>query len=234
MPSPYILVANSRATTVDDDLWSKFYSEEHIPDVISCGVATKGLVYKETFDYPGAPPTKREPLNFTVIYQSPHQRPLSTPGAAKIRHDSDVLPRPSLECGEVDVRQYELIQEYDPLKTGDDPAPVILWVEIEVGDEEDMDQWYRKEHLDMVAKIPGHRRSLRYKAGNKIGGMTQPIKYLGVNDFDTVDGFGGKEFAESAATEWAKKVKGDVKAAKMRVFKLERAVGYGEPRTAKI
>lgn len=50
-------------------------------------------------------------------------------------------------------------------------------------DEEDFEKWYREEHLNLLAKIPGYRRSLRYKIGPRTPltqGETQP--YLAVHE----------------------------------------------------
>ena len=50
-------------------------------------------------------------------------------------------------------------------------------------DEEDFEKWYREEHLELLSKLPGYRRSLRYKIGPRsplTKGETQP--YLAIHE----------------------------------------------------
>jgi hypothetical protein len=49
--------------------------------------------------------------------------------------------------------------------------------------EADFEKWYREEHLEMLSKLPGYRRSLRYKIGPQnplTQGETQP--YLAIHE----------------------------------------------------
>jgi hypothetical protein len=32
-------------------------------------------------------------------------------------------------------------------------------------DPDDFEKWYREEHLELLSKLPGYQRSLRYKIG---------------------------------------------------------------------
>lgn len=67
-------------------------------------------------------------------------------------------------------------------------------------DHEDFEKWYREEHLDMLAKLPGYHRSLRYKIGPRTPltqGETQ--SYLAIHFVEDASAFGSKE-GEAAST----------------------------------
>ena len=75
------------------------------------------------------------------------------------------------------------------------------------GDEEDFEKWYREEHLDMLSKLPGYRRSLRFKLGPDTPltkESTQP--YLAIHEVDNCDkAFSSKEAEAANTTPWTVK-----------------------------
>jgi antibiotic biosynthesis monooxygenase (ABM) superfamily enzyme len=97
-------------------------------------------------------------------------------------------------------------------------------------DEEDWDKWYREEHLDMLSKVPGYRRSQRYRIGAPVPVLTrgEPIKYLTVHEFDHLDGMGGPESQALSTTEWTKKNVAGAKAMIVRGFERVFAKGFTE------
>jgi hypothetical protein len=74
-------------------------------------------------------------------------------------------------------------------------------------DEADFDAWYRKEHLDMLAKVPGYRCSKRYKFGPVVPvlSLNEAPSYLAIHECDYLEGFGGQEAKELNETEWTVK-----------------------------
>ena len=84
----------------------------------------------------------------------------------------------------------------------------VLTVEMEPSEanEKDFDDWYRQEHLNLLSKLPGYRRSLRYVIGPKTP-ITQgePPKYLAIHEIDNVHAFDGKEAEAANTTPWTTK-----------------------------
>ena len=84
----------------------------------------------------------------------------------------------------------------------------LLTVEMEPSEanEKDFDDWYRQEHLNLLSKLPGYRRSLRYVIGPKTY-ITQgePPKYLAIHEIDNVHAFDGKEAEAANTTPWTTK-----------------------------
>lgn len=51
-PSPYILRVLSKPTKVSEETWSQWYADEHVPDTVKAGVATRGAFFKAHNDFP--------------------------------------------------------------------------------------------------------------------------------------------------------------------------------------
>jgi uncharacterized protein (TIGR02118 family) len=95
-------------------------------------------------------------------------------------------------------------------------------------DESDFDAWYRKEHLDMLHKIPGYRRAQRYKIGPRVPVLTmgEPPSYLAVHEVDDVTAFMTSPEAEATSTDWTKKQVGEANIFIVRAWERVRAVGF--------
>ncbi|KAJ9660888.1 hypothetical protein H2201_006780 [Coniosporium apollinis] len=121
--------------------------------------------------------------------------------------------RPADESVECDVRQYELMQRFEgqAAKPGRGTCIVAAANTPGVSDAE-FDEWYRKQHLDMLSMVRGYRRSTRYKlvptANERItpGGEDIP-RYLALHEFDNAD-FDMEQLRMCARTEWSKRVVG--------------------------
>jgi len=208
MPSNYLLHVNSRPRPeagVDDSLWEKWYTEEHVPDLVNSKTSTRAAMYRETHDFAFAGKDKH-PRKYLVLYQSDFEQPLKSDEYVNgVRHGSDMWPRhkQNSENGEFDARNYKLIQEYDPKGVGDSAPPFLCTVEMDPVDETDFDKWYREEHLDMLGRLPGYRRSLRYVIGPPTPlTLGEPPKYLAIHEVDGPHAFEGPEAEAANTTPW--------------------------------
>ena len=150
MPLPYLLHVTSRPkpdSGVDDKLWEKWYITEHVrfqqvlflhaqfawlrdfqlPDLVNSGTTKRAIFYRETFDFAAAskePPMRR----YLAIYQTDFEDALSTDEfATKVRHGSEMYPikKETSENGDFDVRNYKLIQDYDPNSKGEGEHSIV-------------------------------------------------------------------------------------------------------------
>ncbi|KAK4941666.1 hypothetical protein LTR10_018405 [Elasticomyces elasticus] len=213
MPTKYLLSVNSRpqpGVGVDDDLWIKWYKEEHLDDLVNSKTATKAVFYKESHDF-AFKAKEPHPRGFLALYQTDREEPLkSKEFQHDVRQNSEMWPqqKPTSEIGDFDGRNYTLIQEFDPKKVGDSAPPYLLTVEMEPSEanEKDFEDWYRQEHLDLLSKLPGYRRSLRYVIGPKaFNTQGEPPKYLAIHEIDDVHAFDGKEAEAANTTPWTTK-----------------------------
>ncbi|KAF2097769.1 hypothetical protein NA57DRAFT_56952 [Rhizodiscina lignyota] len=232
-PSPYLLWVNSRPTQVDDDLWVKWYIEEHVPDLVNHHVATRGSFYRELvpegFALGGTP----HPRKYLALYQTEIEEPLKTQKFIDIRKTSEMFPKDKTihANGEFNGRNYKLIQDYDPENIGEKPTKFVLTAEMNPKDEADFEKWYLEEHLEMLHKVPGHRRSQRYVIGPKvpgIGDVTEAPKYLAVHEYDSLDPFinNAPEVVKTNGTPWTKKQIAESNMNAFRMFELVKPIGY--------
>jgi len=231
MTSPYLLRVNSNPVKVDAATWEKWYLEEHIPDLVDGGVATRAALYKSTHDLGGLSTATEIPADekqFLALYQTEHAVPLETKEYKSLRTTSEMLPgKDIMPCAEWDVRNYELIEDRDPKGLGHQtPPPFILNVIMEPTDDEDYLDWYKNEHLSMLAKVPGYRRSQRYRLGKPTGMPENPPRFLVVHEWDSLDALDGPELREADASPNTKRILANNKAIDVRGFKLVKAFNW--------
>ena len=95
-------------------------------------------------------------------------------------------------------------------------------------DEEDFNKWYREEHLPMMSKAPGFRRSLQYKLGPKTPQTKDedPPTYLTIYETENGQDLLSGEAAKAGGTEWTKKHMAASQAFVVRRWQRLHAEGY--------
>lgn len=123
MPSQYLLRVNSRPIKASSDVWEKWYVEEHLPDLVNSGTTVRAAFYRSTHDLGGLSTASKIPPDekkFLAMYQTEFPACLETDQYQKCRKTSEMLPGGKVpESAEWDVRNYEMIEDYDPKKIGD-------------------------------------------------------------------------------------------------------------------
>lgn len=131
MPSQYLTRVNSRPTNCDNKIWEKWYTEEQIPDVVNHKASTRAAFYREVFDVPDlyAYNKEKSPRKYLAIYQTGFKDMLKSKEYKAIRTKSELLPEKDIDkSGEFDVRNYELIQDFDPNGLGDSRFAFLVWL----------------------------------------------------------------------------------------------------------
>ena len=103
------------------------------------------------------------------------------------------------------------------------PAPVQLAVSMRVNefDLEDFDNWYEREHTDMLSKIPGWLRSRRFRmVVGGINGMPPQgqMECLAVHDFEAKNGLGGPEHDAAVNTPWRDRIMSKIVSKERRLW----------------
>ncbi|KAI1488897.1 hypothetical protein F5X96DRAFT_44704 [Biscogniauxia mediterranea] len=230
MPTPGLIFVGSRAldsAKTPDELFNRWHNDEHVPGVLATGQTRLGLRYKN------ADPSSALP--YLALY------PVEDSAAAAPENAKLLLaggPRQSrlLSCDDTrdlvsfDVRALEKTQTYEaaPGRSssssggGDDDRPkTLLCVGLEPrdGGDDDLDAWFREEHLDFLAASPSYRRCTRYVL--RSSGAGGPPRFLALHEYDceTKD-LPTDRLAVSCETDWAKRVLGPAKALEREVFEL--------------
>lgn len=162
-PSQYLLHVNTAPISVSHDLWKKWYTTEHLPDLIKNGVGKTGTCYEELPNpITGEAPTSERP--FLAIYDTTFAAPITTPNFSQCRTTSQLFTEEGApeEIGKninADARVYELIHNYDPHSYGHKPSAAMMSVEVSTPDPDDFDRWMKEEHLPLYSRLPGVRLS---------------------------------------------------------------------------
>lgn len=89
------------------------------------------------------------------------------------------------------------------------------------GEEADFDEWYRKQHLDMLSMCRGYRRTTRYK---RLDGATP--RFLALHEYACAPSeVPTDQIKQVTGTEWSKKIISEAKAFDRDVFELIQAQG---------
>lgn len=85
---------------------------------------------------------------------------------------------------------------------------MMLSVELEPPDEPDFHAWYDQEHFQMLAVVPGYRRSARYQMGprNEYTTRDRVAKFTAHHYFDSLHGFSLPVGRATSETPWTVKI----------------------------
>ncbi|GAB7341784.1 hypothetical protein MBLNU457_g0115t1 [Dothideomycetes sp. NU457] len=75
--------------------------------------------------------------------------------------------------------------------------------------EEELDRWYNEEHIPMLTKVPGWRRTRRFKTASIDMKEGTEVEYLALYDYAKENGLGGPEFQAARDTPWSKEILGN-------------------------
>jgi hypothetical protein len=122
-PAPHLLFVNSRPTLVSSATWQRYYTDEHLYDLVSTGTSKTAALYEE-IDIPRAPGTENQ-RKWLAIYQTDFSEPLNSPNAKNMKWTSEILSEDGkhtdagLEHTDPDTRNYKFIQAFDPHGVGE-------------------------------------------------------------------------------------------------------------------
>jgi len=242
MSGPGILFVVSkiaRTDILDEETYIKWYEDDHIAEIMQ----TSGI--KSALRYKSLNPSAEKP--YLVTY--PMEDIGFTQGEEfkKIKVHSDMLPGggPIYDLADIDVRYYGLIQTYEPTgPTKEGKVKLILTAGLEPGGDithDEFDKWYREEHLDEVAKVPGYLRGTRYKLlyyrtnaqSRALKGLPprdadlaikEPPTFMAIHEFDT-ESIDMKALMKTTETEWAKKILPTCKTTDTGMWSLKNSFG---------
>ncbi|TID13069.1 hypothetical protein E2P81_ATG09802 [Venturia nashicola] len=194
-----------------DATFNQWYSGSHIRDMLSSNVTDLILRYKNTNPSVAYP--------YLALYRLPDLSKLGELG--KVPKTSDLLPGKVkgtkggayTDVIEMDTRIYTRTQTFEgqTVLPGRGKTLVTASMGVQNGTEGEMDDWYRRQHLDMLSMIEGYHRSTRYA---KMDGSNP--KFLAMHELDSYTK--GPGMGLVLGTEWAKKVLSTVTASQNDVW----------------
>lgn len=176
MPRPYTLQVSSRPVKVSEDVWTQWYTEEHIRDLVFSGASKTSAVYRATSgpitvnvtgDNSGkASENSSNDTTFLALYQSATKHVLEACRApdlnCKVRIHSSLFDdgQTCYDVGTfrpVDLQLVEILGSYEHRE---DRAP-HLFHHVIAG--EAIENKIQFDHVNAVAELDGYRRTLLYR-----------------------------------------------------------------------
>lgn len=142
----------------------------------------------------------------------------------------------------VDRRNYDLIKEWkgDDFKDlqkveNEGVQNVMIAVSVQLVDPEtgaeEIRKWYDEEHIPLLQKVAGWRRSRRFVTSflDIESGHRKEIEYLALHEYAPENGLGGPALKAATTTEWCNKIYNQVvKNRKRRVYNLYYTFGAAQ------
>lgn len=208
----YALTSPKDSNKISDELYNRFYDTEHIPDALQFFQRSGGVENAFALRYKNT--NIESKLPFLALYPLPDAQFMFSPDQAKFADEckkSKVLEVDNFwEHIDAEVRLYEKIQTYEGYwhtsKSGKERGTTIVAVAMDPGENEeqetDLDDWYRKQHLDMMSMARNYRRSTRYK---RVDG--QKPRYLALHEYACQpDELPTDQITQLKETEWSKNI----------------------------
>ncbi|KAH7409810.1 Alpha/Beta hydrolase protein [Phaeosphaeria sp. MPI-PUGE-AT-0046c] len=211
-----------------------WYQNEHGPNRLRLPFCKNGFRYRAT-DLESKAGSQEKP-EWMAIYdfdelehltREPYLRLRSAP--AQTQRERDTMKQIF-----VDRRNYDLLKEWKGDKFRDlqeveneGEKNVMIAVSFQLQDgsdkEAELEKWYVEEHVPLLQKVPGWRRTRRFVTSylDLESGHRKEKEYLALHEYAPQNGLGGPEFKAATTTEWCDKIYKDVvKERKRRVYDL--------------
>ncbi|TGO15592.1 hypothetical protein BTUL_0038g00210 [Botrytis tulipae] len=214
-PIPGILyVTMQPQESLPDSQWHDWYNNEHGPLRLRLPFITNGFRYRAS-DLSAAKPASTSHPEWMAIYDVTDMAAMNTDTYLRLRGPEVKTDREKETMAQikVDRKLYDYIsgKEIDGYKkveeVGYDEGNYVVTSTAEVKEEfdEEFNKWMEEEHLSMIAKIPGWRRTRRFVTSSILGGK-EGKEYLNVTEFAPRNDAFGEAFKAVGSTEWAKKL----------------------------
>ena len=201
--------------TVDEAEFHDWYDHEHGPARLT--VPGFGRAYRyRALDGEKPPWLALYELDRPDVIDSPEYKALSA-------NASDRDKSVAAGLATLDRRIYEQVSD-DGSPVGR-PAPVILSVALSVPEdsEDDLAAWYTEEHIPMLLRVPGWRRTRRFRL---VRAMDAPgPEFLSLHELAGPEVLEDPGYRAAISTPWRDRVVASALRRERRVFGLRNAIG---------
>ena len=96
----------------------------------------------------------------------------------------------------------------DVQSEGEGNVLVAVYLSLKEGKdkEDELAKWYREEHVPLLSKVPGWRRTRRFVTSYLDLQDGREKVYLSLHEYAPQNGLGGEEFKKATSTEWNDKI----------------------------
>lgn len=229
-PIPGLLyVTMQPQESLPDSQWHDWYNNEHGPLRLRLPFITNGFRYRAT-DLSSSNPASPSHPEWMAMYDVTDMAAMNTETYLRLRGPEVKTDREKETMAQikVDRKLYDYIsgREMDRYKKEEEAGYeegnylVAFTAEINEESDEEYNKWMEEEHLSMLAKIPGWRRTRRFVTSSILGGK-EGKEYLTINEYAPQNDVFGEVFQAATSTEWFKKIASiALKSKKVRSYDL--------------
>lgn len=219
-----------------------WYQNEHGPNRLRLPFCNNGFRYRAT-DLENGVGSKEKP-EWMAIYDFDELEWLTREPYMKLRSApvQSQRERDTMKQIFVDRRSYDLVKEWKgndfrDLQRVENEGEKNVMVAVSFslqdgpGKTEELEKWYNEEHVPLLQKVPGWRRTRRFVTSylDLESGHRSETEYLALHEYAPQNGLGGPEFNAAISTGWCDKIYKDVvKERKRRVYDLYYTFGAAQ------
>ncbi|KAL4937374.1 hypothetical protein BDV06DRAFT_215946 [Aspergillus oleicola] len=186
-----------------------WYNTEHGPLRLRLPFITNGFRYRAV--------DGKEP-EWIALYDVTDMAELTRETYLSLRGDGIKTPREKATMAQIDVgrKLYDLLQDekagdFTPLedqKDADAAGHVLIsntsTLPVDTAKEDDLKAWYKEEHIPMLSRVPGWRRSRLFVTASIDPNATR--EFVALHEFAPRNGLGGAEHKASTETPWRNRI----------------------------
>lgn len=199
-----------------------WYNNEHGPLRLQLPFFRNGFRYRDTDGDANSPsPYDSTKPEWLALYDVDDAADLTRPPYTTLREQTVQSEREIQTFNQVTMNRqfYDFVREwtaadYKHLEDLDADAEgtvlVAVCFKIKPGTEAELDRWYNEEHVELLTKVPGWRRTRRFVTASVLNPTPETKEYLSLHEYAPQNGLGGPEFQAAVSTPFAKHIYEDV------------------------
>ncbi|KAJ4352052.1 uncharacterized protein N0V89_007398 [Didymosphaeria variabile] len=207
-----------------------WYNNEHGPGRLRLSFCRNGFRYRAN-DLPVSSAGTQEQPEWMAIYDIDDMDYLTKDVYTRLRKApvQSQRERDTMKQLHIDRRFYDAVEgdewKADDFKSledvqneGEGNVLVAVYLSLNDGEgkEEELAKWYREEHVPLLSKVPGWRRTRRFVTSYLDLQEGRGKVYLALHEYAPQNGLGGPEFKKATSTEWNDKIYDSVVESKRR------------------
>ncbi|KAF9732769.1 hypothetical protein PMIN06_012065 [Paraphaeosphaeria minitans] len=208
-----------------------WYNNEHGPGRLRLSFCQNGFRYRAN-DLPASSSTgTQEQPEWMAIYDIEDMDHLTKDVYTRLRkapvqsqRERDTMKQihvdrcfyDAVEGDEWKADDFKVLEEVQ--NEGESNVLVAVYLSLKEGEgkEEELAKWYREEHVPLLSKVPGWRRTRRFVTSYLDLQDGREKVYLALHEYAPHNGLGGPEFKKATTTDWNSKIYENVVASKFR------------------
>lgn len=215
---------------LEESAFHDWYNNEHGPTRLRLDFCQNGFRYRAS-DLEGAAGSESKP-EWMAVYDIDDMAELTKDVYLRLR-DPPVKSQREVETMakiKVDRKLYDFVEErhsdefvemekVENEGRGNVMVAVFLDLHNREGMQEQVDKWYREEHIELLSKVPGWLRTRRFVTSSIDPKV--PYELLALHEYAPKNGLGGPEFKTATTTPWNQEIMTKVvKDKRRRVYDL--------------